>query len=83
MTRVPLAKETNRRRFERVRGWLIPLEAIKDIPREDVTSRVIRYQDALLAAREADSAPVIPLGRRGMYKLAMRNLRRNRRNSYR
>jgi hypothetical protein len=51
------------------------LEAIQEIPRQDVTSRMIRYQDALAAAEQQNSAPYIPMGRRGRYKLAMMNLR--------
>jgi len=42
------------------------IEAIRDIPREDVTSRMIRYQQAL-AEVESTAPAAIPLGRRGIY----------------
>jgi len=42
------------------------IEAIRDIPREDVTSRMIRYQQALAEVESAAPA-AIPLGRRGIY----------------
>lgn len=48
-------------------------EAIKDIPLSDPTSRVIRWQDAYLKAKEEDSAPMIPIGGRGRYNLARYN----------
>ena len=54
-------------------------EAIKDIPLSDPTSRVIRWQDAFLKAKEADEAPMIPMGGRGVRNLAKYNQWKNRR----
>ena len=54
-------------------------KAIKDIPLSDPTSRMIRWQDAYLAAKEAETAPMVPMGRRGMYNLARYNAQKNRR----
>lgn len=45
------------------------LAAIKDIPLSDPTSRVIRYQDAYIAAKQSDDGPMIPMGMRGRYNL--------------
>jgi transposase-like protein len=55
------------------------LEAIKDIPLNDPTSRMIRYQDAKQVAEEKDSAPYVPMGMRGRYILARRDALKNRR----
>jgi hypothetical protein len=44
-------------------------EALKDIPLDDATSRMIRGQDALLKAKQASHAPMVPMGRRGRYNL--------------
>jgi len=54
-------------------------EAIKDIPKEDVTSRMIRWQDAYQKAKAADESPIIPIGRRGQRNLARYNKSRNKR----
>jgi hypothetical protein len=45
-------------------------DAIRDIPKEDVTSRMIRWQDAFLKSKEAEQAPMVPIGRRGRLHLA-------------
>ncbi|HEY6252567.1 MAG TPA: hypothetical protein VI685_21640 [Candidatus Angelobacter sp.] len=52
--------------------------AISNIPKEDVTSRMIRFQDALLREKELGSAPRVPMGIRGVVKLALINARKNR-----
>lgn len=44
------------------------LEAIKNIPAEDPTSRMIRYEQKL-AEEEVSDAPMIGIGRRGMSRL--------------
>src|SRR5215470_2078408 len=56
-------------------------EAIKDIPKADVTSRMIRWQDAYQKAKAADESPTIPMGRRGQRNLARHNSRKNRRST--
>jgi len=45
------------------------IEAIRDIPREDVTSRMIRYQQAMAEA-EGDTSPTIMMGRRRAFRSA-------------
>lgn len=45
--------------------------AISNIPLEDVTSRMIRFQDALLREQAQGSAPRIPMGKRGVRNAAM------------
>ncbi|HEY6351994.1 MAG TPA: hypothetical protein VI636_21575 [Candidatus Angelobacter sp.] len=54
-------------------------EAIKDIPKSDPTSRMIRWQDAYLKAKAADDAPAVPMGRRAATKQRIRNALKNRR----
>lgn len=54
------------------------LEKIKDVPLDDPTSRMIRYQDAKLEAEQKDDAPRIPMGQRGILKMAMMNAQKNR-----
>jgi hypothetical protein len=55
------------------------LEAIKGIPLDDASSRMFWYEDAKLAAEQKDSAPYVPMGRRGRYILARRDALKNRR----
>ncbi|HEY6351677.1 MAG TPA: hypothetical protein VI636_19930 [Candidatus Angelobacter sp.] len=50
--------------------------AISNIPKEDVTSRMIWFQDAMLKEKAQGSAPRIPMGRRGMFKLRMTEARK-------
>jgi hypothetical protein len=57
---------------------MVAMEAIKDIPLEDVTSRIIRYQDAMLAAEAKNSAPYIAMGRRAFLKMRQREALRRR-----
>jgi hypothetical protein len=57
---------------------MVAMEAIKDIPLEDVTSRMIRYQDAMLAAEAKNSAPYIAMGRRAFLKMRQREALRRR-----
>ena len=56
------------------------LEAIKDIPKDDVTSKMIRYQDALLKAKVQDVAPAVPMGRRGIFRRRKMEARKRRGN---
>lgn len=42
-----------------------------NLPKEDVTSQMFWYQDALFREKAQDSAPRIPMGRRGVFKLRM------------
>lgn len=46
------------------------LDAIRNIPLSDPTSRMIRYQDAMLAAEaaEAEESPRVPMGRRARFR---------------
>ena len=48
---------------------MIADESVKDIPKDDPTSRMIRWNDAYEKAKEADEAPMIPYCRRGRYNL--------------
>jgi hypothetical protein len=54
-------------------------DAIRHIPVEDVTSRMIRYQDAMLAAEAADASPAVPMGRRARFTTRLREAFRTRR----
>jgi hypothetical protein len=51
-------------------------EVIADIPVDDVTSRMIRYEDAMFDAATADKPVSIPLGRFGLLRQQMRGRRR-------
>jgi hypothetical protein len=55
------------------------MDAIKNIPLHDVTSRMIRYQDAMLAAQAESSAPAVPMGRRARFTMRLRDALRSRR----
>lgn len=54
-------------------------EAIKDIPKDDPTSRMIRWQDAYLKAKKEETAPAVPMGRWARTQDARRNALKNRR----
>ncbi|HEY6250996.1 MAG TPA: transposase [Candidatus Angelobacter sp.] len=54
-------------------------EAIKHIPKDDPTSRMIRWQIAMENAKAADTAQPIPIGRRGRVHMARHNQFDNRR----
>lgn len=51
------------------------LDAIRDIPLNDPTSRMIRYQDAMLAAQAAEESPRVPMGRRARFRELFRGVR--------
>lgn len=48
------------------------------LPKEDITSRMMWYQDALLRERAKDDAPVIYMGRRGIFKKILAEARQRR-----
>lgn len=48
-------------------------EAIKDIPKDDPTSRMIFWNKAYEDAKAKDTAPMIPMGNRGRYNLMRYN----------
>jgi len=54
-------------------------DAIKNIPMDDPTSRMIRWQIAYEDAKAADTPQPIPMGRRGRCHMARQNRLRNRR----
>jgi transposase-like protein len=55
------------------------LKKIEHLPKEDATSRMFWYEDAKLAEKQKDDAPYVPMGQRGIFKMAMMNALKNRR----